>query len=272
MKYIPVLTIAGSDSSGGAGIQADIKTISALGCYAASAITAVTVQNTLGVKAVECLAPETVAAQVRAVMDDIRPAAIKIGMVGDTDIIRAISGALRPYAPKAVIVDPVMVSTSGSRLMQVEALSALRSELLPLATLLTPNLHEAEVLSGLIITDEITCAMAGRIISLNGHSPVLVKGGHFGGGRKLDRLYGPDGALVEVFASDTVDTRNSHGTGCTLSSAIACFMARGCGLVEAIARAKEYVTEALRAGADVEIGQGHGPVNHFFDPIKMIKQ
>ena len=272
MKYIPVLTIAGSDSSGGAGIQADIKAISALGCYAASAITAVTVQNTVGVKAVVPMRPEIVAAQIRAVMDDICPEAIKIGMVGDADIIRAIAETLRPYAPKTVIVDPVMVSTSGSRLMQAEALFAMRSELLPMATLITPNLHEAEVLSGLIVTDEATCSIAGRIIALASHCPVLVKGGHFGGLCKLDRLYGADGSVLEVFSGDTVDTRNSHGTGCTLSSAIACFAARGFGLVEAIRRAKDYVPAALAAGADVEIGQGHGPVNHFFDPTKMIKQ
>lgn len=269
MRYIPILTIAGSDCSGGAGIQADIKTISALGCYAASAITAITVQNTVGVAGVEPVAPQVVAGQIRAVMDDIRPAAVKVGMVNDAATIQAIAGALRPYSPAAVVVDPVMVSTSGSVLMQADALAAFRSELEPLATLITPNVHEAEVLSGLVISDEASCHAAGLVIARDSHCSVLIKGGHFGGANKVDRLYSPDGRLAETFATAAVDTVNTHGTGCTLSSAIACFMGRGCDIASAVRQAKAYVTAALEAGAGVSVGQGHGPVNHFFNPLKM---
>lgn len=269
MRYIPVLTIAGSDCSGGAGIQADIKTISALGCYAASAITAVTVQNTLGVAGVEPVRPDVVAAQIRAVMDDVRPEAVKVGMVNDADTIRAVADALRPYAPKAVVVDPVMVSTSGHALMQADALAVFCNELVPLATLLTPNVQEAEVLSGLAIGDEASCHAAGLVIARDSRCPVLIKGGHFGGNSKADRLYGSDGRLAETIVGEAVETCNTHGTGCTLSSAIACFMARGCSVADAVRQAKGYVTDALKAGAGVRVGQGHGPVNHFFNPMKL---
>ena len=270
MRYIPILSIAGSDCSGGAGIQADIKTISALGCYAASAITALTVQNTMGVGAVEPVSPAVVAGQIRAVMDDIRPAAVKVGMVNDAATIKAIAGALRPYGPKVVVVDPVMVSTSGSALMQADALAAFRSELVPLATILTPNMHEAATLSALAITDEASCHAAGLVIARDSHCSVLIKGGHIEGGHKVDRLYDADGRLVETFAAESVDTVNTHGTGCTLSSAIACFMGRGYAVADAVRLAKDYVTAALAAGAGVGIGQGHGPVNHFFNPLKML--
>lgn len=272
MHYLPVLTIAGSDCSGGAGIQADIKTMSALGCYAASAITAVTVQNTVGVAAVEPVRPETVAAQIRAVMDDIRPVTIKIGMAGDAATMQAIASALGAYSLQAVVVDPVMVSTSGHVLMPPEAIDAFRRELVPLATLLTPNVPEAEVLSGLAISDEASCRAAGLVIARDARCPVLIKGGHFGGQDKADRLFGTDGRLVETYVAEAVDTTNTHGTGCTLSSAIACFLARGLALAEAIRQAKAYVTEALKAGAGVSVGHGHGPVNHFFNPEKMLKK
>lgn len=269
MRYIPVLTIAGSDCSGGAGIQADIKTISALGCYAASAITAVTVQNTVGVTAVEAVRPSVVAGQIRAVMDDIQPEAIKIGMVNDAATIKAIADALRPYSPKNVVVDPVMVSTSGHSLMQNDALAVFRSELMSQATLLTPNVKEAEVLSGLSITDEASCNAAGLVIARDSHCQVLIKGGHFSGSTKADRLYDATGRLSEEYVCETVDTNNTHGTGCTLSSAIASYMARGCSVTDAIRLAKAYITEALKGGAGVSIGHGHGPVNHFFNPMKM---
>lgn len=267
MRYIPVLTIAGSDCSGGAGVQADIKTISALGCYAASAITAVTVQNTLGVKAVAAVDAGIVAGQISAVMDDIRPRAVKIGMVNDAETIHAIANALRGYEGLPVVADPVMVSTSGSRLMQPEAVAAFVAELLPLATLLTPNMPEAEALSGVAIADEASCDEAGRRIGGN----VLIKGGHAAGDRKQDRLYDAAGRLIATFGAPTIATRNTHGTGCSLSAAIATYMAMpGVGMVEAIRRAKTYVTEALKAGAGVEIGFGHGPMNHFSDPKPMI--
>lgn len=267
MKYIPVLTIAGSDCSGGAGIQADIKTISALGCYAASAITAVTVQNTLGVKAVAAVDADIVAGQIRAVMDDIRPRAVKVGMVNDAATIHAIAESLRGCGGIPIVIDPVMVSTSGSRLMLPEAVAVFTAELAPLATLLTPNIPEAEVLSGVDVADEASCDEAGRRIGGN----VLIKGGHASGDRKRDRLYDASGRLVAMFGAPAVATRNTHGTGCSLSAAIASYMAMpGVGMVEAIRRAKTFVTEAIKAGAAVEIGSGHGPMNHFFDPKPMI--
>ena len=173
--------------------------------------------------------------------------------------------------PQALrVVDPVMVSTSGSALMQADALAAFRSELVPLATILTPNMHEAATLSGLAITDEASCHAAGLVIARDSHCSVLIKGGHIEGGHKVDRLYDADGRLVETFAAESVYTVNTHGTGCTLSSAIACFMGRGYAVADAVRLAKDYVTAALAAGAGVGIGQGHGPVNHFFNPLKML--
>ncbi len=271
--YIPVLTIAGSDSCGGAGIQADIKTISALGCYAASAITSITVQNTLGVTAVQSVEPDIVARQIRAVMDDIKPKAVKVGMVNDAATIRAIASVLREYAPDNLVVDTVMVATAGSRLMQEDALDTFRSELMPMATILTPNITEAEVLSGLEIkaadiagvpANELEKVIdeAARIILESGCKSVLIKGGHLSGD-KIDRLYGCE---THEYRCQSVQTANTHGTGCTLSSAIASYLALGCQLTEAVGRAKDYVTRALKAGAEVNIGEGSGPVNHFFCP------
>ncbi len=265
--YPVALTIAGSDSSGGAGIQADIKAMSAIGCYAASVITSITVQNTIGVTAVQAVSPDIVAGQIRAVMDDICPKALKIGMVNDRSTIRAIAATLREYAIEHLIVDPVMVSTSGSRLMQEDALDVFKAELLPLATLLTPNVPEAEILSGVKIIDKDTMDEAARRIMALGCVAVLIKGGHLCGS-KIDRLYGS--GQYEYECGD-IPTYNTHGTGCTLSSAIASYLALGCTLTEAVASAKEYVTKALKAGADVVIGAGHGPVNHFFAPKSLVK-
>lgn len=268
MNYIPVLTIAGSDCSGGAGIQADIKTMSALGCYAASAITSLTVQNTTGVTAVMAVEPDIVAGQIRAVMDDICPRAVKVGMVNDAATIRAIAGELRRYAVANLVVDPVMVSSTGARLMRDDALQVFRSELVPMAALLTPNVPEAEVLSGLRIAGLDDMDSAGREILSQGCHAVLIKGGHIAG-RKTDRLY-TAGGIME-FVSDDIPTPNTHGTGCTLSSAIAAGMACGRPLEDAVSDAKDYVTAALKAGADVQIGHGTGPVNHFFNPNTLIK-
>jgi len=268
MKYIPTLTIAGSDSCGGAGIQADIKTMSALGCYASSAITAITVQNTVGVTAVHAVPPEIVAGQIRAVMDDIKPIAVKIGMVNDAATIEAIANALAEYDIKNLVIDPVMVATSGSRLMQDDAVDIFRNKLLPMATLLTPNVPEAEVLSNMKITDEASMNEAAKRILAKGCNTLLIKGGHLAG-KKIDRLYAADKQVREYEAQD-VATRNTHGTGCTLSSAITAHLAIGYTMEEAIAKAKAWLTEALIAGADVEIGSGHGPVNHFHAPVKTI--
>lgn len=261
MKYIPTLTIAGSDSGGGAGIQADIKTMSALGCYACSAITSITVQNTLGVSAVEAVAPEIVEGQIRAVMEDIAPRYIKLGMVNDVATIGAVARALRVADYDEFVVDPVMVSSSGRNLMQPEALDMFVSELLPLSTLVTPNLPEAAVLSGLSESADVEL-MAERILGLGCRS-VLIKGGHMDGPSKKDVLF--SGGSCYTYECPFVETRNSHGTGCTLSSAIISFLARGENVDVAVGHAKEYITKALIAGADVVIGRGTGPVNHFFD-------
>lgn len=269
MQYICALTIAGSDSIGGAGIQADIKTMSAFGVYAASAITAVTVQNTTGVFGIESLRPEIVGGQIRAVMDDIAPAAVKIGMVNDSATIHAIADALKPYNNVKIVVDPVMVSTSGSRLMQEDALEVFRTELMPLATLLTPNVPEAEILSGMTIRSTKDMDAAASKISPNTNGDILLKGGHIEGTTKTDVLY-HKGEKVSSFNAKTVDTMNTHGTGCTLSSAITANLATGYDIIEAIRRAKEYLYQALEAGKDIEIGKGHGPVNHFFNPKKLI--
>ena len=267
-RYIATLTIAGSDSCGGAGIQADIKTMSALGCYAASVITAVTVQNTMGVSAVHAVPPEIVAGQIRAVMDDIRPQAVKVGMVNDINTIKTIADTLAEYDIEHLVVDPVMVATSGARLMQDDAVEVFIRKLMPLATLLTPNVPEAEVLSGISINDKSSMDNAARIIQDKGCQSLLIKGGHIEG-RKIDRLYTSMGSEREYEAAN-VATRNTHGTGCTLSSAITSYLAMGYAIGEAIAAAKEWLTGALIAGANVEIGSGHGPVNHFYNPQKTI--
>lgn len=268
MRYICALTIAGSDSCGGAGVQADIKTMSALGVYAASAITSVTVQNTLGVQAIQAIQPEIVAGQIRAVMDDIKPMAIKVGMVNDRATILTIADTLQQYSPQKLVVDPVMVSTSGSMLMHKDALGTFCSRLLPMATLLTPNIPEAEVLSNLSISSIDDMDAAGRSILALGCKAVLIKGGHLEG-RKIDKLYLPNGEVCS-FVHEAITTRNTHGTGCTLSSAIAAFMARGLALADAVAQAKTNLSQALEAGKDVHIGEGHGPVNHLFNPEKQI--
>lgn len=267
-RYIATVTIAGSDSCGGAGIQADIKTMSALGCYAASVITAVTVQNTTGVSAVHAVPPEIVAGQIRAVMDDIRPQAVKVGMVNDINTIKTIADTLAEYDIEHLVVDPVMVATSGARLMQDDAVEVFIQKLMPLATLLTPNVPEAEVLSGISINDKSSMDNAARIIQDKGCKALLIKGGHIEG-RKIDRLYTSMGREREYEAAN-VATRNTHGTGCTLSSAITSYLAMGYAIGEAIAAAKEWLTGALIAGANVEIGSGHGPVNHFYNPQKTI--
>ena len=272
-RYIVTLSIAGSDSSGGAGIQADIKTMSALGCFAATAITSVTVQNTMGVSAVQKIEPEIVAGQIRAVIDDLQPSAIKIGMVNDSETICAIAETLNGYDTlPPIIIDPVMVSTSGSRLMQQDAIETFKKELMPMATLLTPNIAEAEVLSGCPIEDICSIDSAAQMILSQNCNAVLIKGGHLV--EKTDRLYVKserNGAtLVASYNHDTINSANTHGTGCTLSSAIAALMAKGEKLEDAIRMGKEYVSEAIAKGAYINIGRGAGPVNHFFNPQKMI--
>lgn len=269
MKTYPcIMTIAGSDCSGGAGIQADIKTISALGAYAASVITAVTVQNTCGVSEVFPIPSPIVRSQIEAVMSDIRPGTVKIGMVSDPEIVRAIAGSIRMFRPQHVIFDPVMVSTSGCKLMDDKAISTIVEELMPLSTLITPNLKEAQVLTGKDISTVSEMEKAADQLSQWGSS-VLIKGGHLEGNRMCDVLKIRGEAQPHHFTASKIDSKNTHGTGCTLSSAIATFCALGFPLAEAVGKAKEYVYKGIETGKDIHIGEGHGPLNHFYAPVPM---
>lgn len=254
------LSIAGSDSCGGAGIQADIKTMTMNGVYAMSAITALTAQNTTGVSGISEVSPEFLAQQIDAVFEDIRPDAVKIGMVSNADLIRVIAARLRAYDAANVIVDPVMVSTSGSRLMQTEAVTTLTKELLPLATLVTPNIPEAEVLSGMTIHNTEDMLAAARCIGDTYDTAVLLKGGHSINDAN-DLLY--TGSNYRWFEGKRIDNPNTHGTGCTLSSAIAANLAKGYDLETSVWRAKDYISGALAAMLD--LGKCSGPLQHNFD-------
>ncbi len=275
MHYLPLLTIAGSDCSGGAGIQADLKTFSALGAYGMSAITAVTVQNTCGVSAVHPVPAEVVEAQVRAVLTDIPPAAIKIGMLTDEAVIRAVACCLADVPDTPVVLDPVMLSSSGYPLLQTEALTALIDCLIPRATVLTPNQPEAELLAATLgqKKSQKPTRFTRNLLKMGCRS-VLVKGGHSGRITSIDTLAVADssaeGSTLYTYRARRIDARNTHGTGCTLSSAIAVHLAQGSSIPEAVAKAKIYLTRALRAGKDVKVGQGCGPLNHFFAPKKPV--
>lgn len=251
------LTIAGSDCSGGAGIQADLKTMLANGVYGMSAITALTAQNTTGVAAIMNVTPEFLEQQLDCIFTDIFPDAVKIGMVSDKDLIRMIAGKLRQYQPNHVVVDPVMVATSGARLIADDAVEVLQRELFPLATVLTPNIPEAEVLWGAEIDSKEMMERAAEEIGMKYGCGVLLKGGHSINDAN-DLLY--KGGELTWFAGKRIDNPNTHGTGCTLSSAIAANLAKGCELAEAVRLAKEYISGAL---ADMlDLGRGSGPMNH----------
>ena len=254
------LTIAGSDSSGGAGIQADIKTMTANGVYATSAITALTAQNTTGVYGILESTPEFLANQLDCVFTDIFPDAVKTGMVSSTALIAVIADKLRQYKVRNIVVDPVMVATSGARLISEEAVDALKEKLLPLATLLTPNIPEAEVLSGMTISDPAGMERAARAISEQYGCAVLCKGGHQIS--DADDLLWRNGAGV-WFRGRRIQNSNTHGTGCTLSSAIAANLAKGYDLDRSVQRAKDYISGALAAMLD--LGKGSGPMDHMFD-------
>ncbi|MDY3905178.1 MAG: bifunctional hydroxymethylpyrimidine kinase/phosphomethylpyrimidine kinase [Lawsonibacter sp.] len=254
------LTIAGSDSSGGAGIQADIKTMSANGVYAMSAVTALTAQNTTGVYGILEATPDFLANQLDCIFTDIYPDAVKTGMVSSTALIQVIADKLIQYQAKNIVVDPVMVATSGSRLISEEAVDALKERLLPLATVLTPNIPEAEVLSGLTISDAAGMEAAARAISQRYGCAVLCKGGHQI--NDADDLLWQDGT-AKWFRGRRIHNPNTHGTGCTLSSAIASNLAKGYGLDTAVERAKAYISGAL--GAMLDLGKGSGPMDHLFD-------
>ncbi len=254
------LTIAGSDSSGGAGIQADIKTMTANGVYATSAITALTAQNTTGVYGILESTPEFLANQLDCIFTDIFPDAVKTGMVSSTALIAVIADKLRQYGARNIVVDPVMVATSGAQLISEEAVDALKEKLLPLATLLTPNIPEAEVLSGMTISDPAGMERAARAISEKYGCAVLCKGGHQIS--DADDLLWREGAGV-WFRGRRIQNSNTHGTGCTLSSAIASNLAKGYDLDQSVRRAKEYISGALAAMLD--LGHGSGPMDHMFD-------
>ena len=257
------LTIAGSDSSGGAGIQADLKTFAAFGVYGASALTALTAQNTRGVLAVDAVAARFVVAQMEAVLSDLDVGAIKTGMLANAAIVGAVADRLRVELGRPIVVDPVMVATSGHVLLEPDAIDALKRQLLPKAFLVTPNLSEAARLLGAdeAVSEAQTVAQARALLNF-GCKAVLLKGGHGSGNEAVDILC--DGAGIERFVRPRIDTRNTHGTGCTLSAAIVALLAHGVGLREAVARAKHFVWLALHEGRRLRIGNGRGPVDPLF--------
>lgn len=256
---IPTLTIAGSDSSGGAGVQADLKTFSAIGTYGMSVITAITAQNTQGVFLVEDLSNEIIKKQIEVVFEDIPPKAVKIGMVSSPEIIKEITDTLKKYNPEYLVVDPVMISKSGYSLLKPEAKKNLIEYLIPMAYILTPNVPEAEEITGLHIENIEDMKEVGKKILELGPKYVLMKGGHLEGDA-VDVLIGEN--TFEVFKQERLDRKNTHGTGCTISSAITAHLALGYSIEKAVELSKIYITEAIRNSFD--IGKGVGPVNHFY--------
>lgn len=263
--YPTALTIAGSDSGGGAGIQADLKTFSALGVYGASVITAVTAQNTIGVQAIHPIPASIIEAQAKSVCSDLSIHSLKIGMLHSVDTIESVASIIRKYALKNIVIDPVMVATSGDSLMQTDAIDYFEKTLFPFVTILTPNIEEAFTLTGIKVTTLDEQHKAGELLLKKGCEAVLMKGGHLGDSCKTDILFQRNKTPI-TFSAPCVDTQNTHGTGCTLSSAIAAYLALGYTIEEAVRKAKSFITEALIAGSDIKIGHGHGPVNHFFNP------
>ena len=263
-QYSRVLTIAGSDSGGGAGIQADIKAISAMGCFAASAITAVTVQNTLGVEGVHPIPLDILRGQIEAVLSDIGADAVKVGMLHSSEVVELVAEMVDKYEIKNLVLDPVMVSTSGHRLIEESAIQTLREVLIPRARVITPNIPEAEILAGVKITSFAQFPEVARTLSMGGRVSVLLKAGHLTDECVEDLFYNAEDDTLTLLPSERIETPNTHGTGCTLSSAFAAAIARGEGLTEAARSAKDYIAAAIRSGADYQIGHGHGPVDHFF--------
>jgi hydroxymethylpyrimidine/phosphomethylpyrimidine kinase len=256
------VTIAGSDSGGGAGIQADLKTFSALGVYGASVITALTAQNTKGVTAIHDVPPEFIAAQIDAVFSDLDVGAVKVGMVSQSAVIETIAGRLERWRQSKLVLDPVMIAASGDRLLAPDAIDTLKRVLIPRALVITPNLPEAAALleSPIASSEAQMREQAERLLAL-GPKSVLIKGGHGSGAESVDFLVEP--TACTRLAADRIATQNTHGTGCTLSSAIAAGLAEGVGLAEAVSAAKAYVTAAIAAANRISIGSGHGPVHHF---------
>ena len=269
--YPVVLSIAGSDSSGGAGIQADIKTFAALGVFGTTAITAITAQNTRGVYSQQPLSPQMVYDQIVSVVDDLNPSYVKIGMLSNAEIVVAVAEALGRYSIP-IILDPVIVSSTGHPLLSPDAQEVVKQRLLPMSMLVTPNIPEMVALTSHPVATYHDKEQAAIRLFDYGVRSVLLKGGHEEGETKSDILFTNSCSAIQshYFTSQTIHTRNTHGTGCTLSAAIAAYMARGCSMIDAITAAKKFVSEAIRCGADVEIGHGIGPVNHGFNPQKML--
>ena len=263
-EYIKVLTIAGSDSGGGAGIQADLKTISALGAYGMSVITALTAQNTLGVSAVHAPPASFTGEQLDAVFSDMGADAIKIGMVFSAEIAGIVAQKLRQYEARNIVLDPVMVATSGDALLAPEAVDTIVKALFPLARVITPNLAEAQALLGRPVKDTADMELAVKDLARLGAEAVLLKGGHLETNQATDLLYIAAPETLEFFRAPKIETRNTHGTGCTLSAAIATYLALGYELKEAVRKAKEYLSQALEAGSHRNLGRGSGPVDHFY--------
>lgn len=265
MKTYPrVLAIAGSDSGGGAGIQADIKAISATGSYAASAITAVTVQNTLGVQDVFPVSVQCIGAQIDCVLSDIGADAVKIGMLHSAQVVLCVRDALARAGARNIVLDPVMVSTSGHRLIEESAVECLAMQLIPCARVITPNIPEAEILAGEKIGSQRDLPAIARKLSCGGTVSVLMKAGHLSDGVLTDIFYNAESDSILELTSRRVDTPNTHGTGCTLSSAFASYLAQGLALDDAARAAKDYIAAAIESGAGYSLGHGHGPVDHFF--------
>jgi len=265
MNYKKVLTIAGSDSGGGAGIQADIKTISACGCYAMSAITAITVQNTVGVMDFIPVPTHIIEQQIDAVLSDIGADAVKIGMLSSSEVMMSVKKALKSYNIKNIVLDPVMVSTSGHKLMSDDAIDVLKNEMIDIARVITPNIPEAEIILGQKITHQNEFPEIAMKLSMNRSVSVLLKAGHLVDDVLTDVFYNAETDSIMKLESKRIDTKNTHGTGCTLSSAIASFLALGLDLESAICEAKEYVYRAITNGSEYSLGSGHGPVHHFYN-------
>ena len=264
-QYTKVLTIAGSDSGGGAGIQADLKTFSALGCYGMTVITALTAQNTTGVTGIHAVPPSFAAEQMEAIFTDIGADAVKIGMLYSAELIQTVAAQLVKHKARNIVLDPVMVAQSGDRLLQDDAVESLKKHLMPLAAVITPNLPEAAVLLG---RDDIQANEIETVaVSLAGYGSrsVLIKGGHFEDEDSSDFLFLSEEKRLEKLDGKRIPTQNNHGTGCTLSSAITAYLAKGEDLETAVRKAKKYISNAIRAGSDYSIGQGHGPVHHFYN-------
>lgn len=268
--YPSVLTIAGFDGSGGAGIQADIKTFSALGCYATSVLTALPVQNTMGVRKIYPIPMEAVADQIEAVLEDIVPQSIKIGMVHTSKLVETIVNTLNKYPKIPIVFDPVMVATSGHRLIEDETINTIVEKLFPLADIITPNMDEASILAGIEVKTLEDMRVAGKKILQSGCRNILLKGGHQESPTVTSIFFGDNGQKYS-FETEKFITNNTHGSGCTLSSAIAAYIARGEELYQSVELAQNYVFEAIKHGKDVVTGKGNGPLNHFFNPHKLIK-